>query len=190
MIEEIGVARTDVGVGQVFVYLERSGGHPLAVFVIASVLSDFADVDFGVEIGGESLVVVACVAIDNVQIVHFVEMVLGCIGGIDTTYAGVESATEDSGEAGLFEALLVGPLPAVFEVGFILRLIVSRIQIVHSGLQAGFHDGEVLIGECHVDDNIGFETVEKGYQFVYIVSIDLCGLYGRIADGLSDGVTF
>lgn len=117
-------------------------------------------------------------------------MMLGCVGCIYAAYARVEAATEDGGQAGVLEAFLVGPLPAVFEVGHVLGLVVGCVQIVDAGLQTGFHDGQVLVGQGHVDDDFGFEAVEECYQFVHVVRVDLCCLDIGIADGLHDGVAF
>ncbi len=111
MIEEIAVALADVGIGEGLVYFERAGGHPFAVLIVAAVLSDLADVDFGVEIGGESLAVVTSVAVHDVEILHVGEIMLGCIGCEYTRYSRVKTAAEDGGEAGFLETLLVGPLP-------------------------------------------------------------------------------
>ena len=70
VIEQIAFTRADARVGERSVYLQRSGGHPFAVLPVASVLSDFPDVDFGVEVGGKSFSVVSGIAVDDVEIFH------------------------------------------------------------------------------------------------------------------------
>ena len=70
---------------------QRFGFEPLSVFVVQALLGYLAYVDFGIEVGCEGLVVVSGVAVDNVEIVNFVEMVLGSVCRVDATYAWVES---------------------------------------------------------------------------------------------------
>ena len=72
----------------------------------------------------------------------------------------------------------------------ILRFIVSGIQVVHPALQAGLHDGEVLVREGHVNHNIRTEAIEEVNQIIYIVGIHLCGLDIGVTDSLDNGVTF
>ena len=91
--------------------LERTGSHPLAVLIIPAVLCDFADVDFGIEVGGKRLAVISGIAIHNVEIVHFREMVLSRIGGEHARHTRVEAAAEDCRQSRLFEAFAVSPLP-------------------------------------------------------------------------------
>ena len=61
------------------VKFEWTSSNPLTILPVASVLSDFADVDFRVEVGSKSFVVVTSVAVDDVEIVHFVEMVFSSL---------------------------------------------------------------------------------------------------------------
>ncbi len=70
------------------------GFDPFAVEPIFASLGDFADVYFGVEVGCKCFVVVACVAVYDVEVVDFVEVVFCCIGCVDACYAWVESASE------------------------------------------------------------------------------------------------
>ncbi len=111
VVQQVAVTRSDVGVGQVLVNLQRLRLHPLAVLPVESLLCDFADVDLGVEVGGEGLVVVAGIAVYDVQILDFLEVVLGGVCRIDAGHARVEAAAQDGCQSGLFEALAVGPLP-------------------------------------------------------------------------------
>ena len=66
VVHEIAVAWADVGVGNVAVHGQRFGFNPLSILVIKSLLCDFANVDFGIEVRCKSLVVVACIAIDDI----------------------------------------------------------------------------------------------------------------------------
>ena len=146
MIHEVAVACTYIGVCKRLVYFQRAGGNPFAVLPVASVLSDLTDVDFRIEIGGKSFAVVAGVAVNDVQSFHGLEMVFGGIGCEYPADTRVKAAAEYGGEACIGKALAVSPLPRVFEVGFIAWFVVGRVQVVDAALQAGLHDGEVLIG--------------------------------------------
>lgn len=110
MIQKIRITRTDVRISQVFVEFQRLGSNPLSVFVITSVLCDFADVDFRIEVGSESLVVISGIAVYDVQVVDFIEMMFCCVCGIYSTYSRVESATQNGSQSGIFKAFLVCPL--------------------------------------------------------------------------------
>ena len=99
-------------------------------------------------------------------------MVRGRVGSEHAAHSGVESASEDGREAGFLEALAVGPLPGVFEVRFVARFVVGRVKVVDAAAQACFHDGEVLVGERHVDYHFGLVAFEKGYNLLHVVGVD------------------
>ena len=188
VMEQIALLRSYLRICERLVDFERLGLHPLSVFPVEALLSDLADVDFGVEVGSESLVVVACIAVDDVEILDFVEVMLGGIGGEDACNTGVEATAEDSCQAGIFKALLVSPLPRVLEVSLVLRLVVGGVEIRASASQTCLHDGEVLIGQCEVDDELWLVVVEERLELLYIVGIHLSGLDVRVADSLNDAV--
>ena len=190
MIHEVTFARPDFGIGERFVDFERTGLNPFAILVIAALLGDFADVDFGVEVGGESLAVIAGVAVDDVEVVHLLEVMLGGIGSVDAAHTWVEAAAQNGCQTSLLEAFAVGPLPAVLEVSLVAWLVVGGVEVVHAALQAGLHDGEVLIGQGEVDDQVWFVTVEQGHEFVDAVGIDLVGGDIGFANGLGHGIAF
>ena len=102
-------------------------------------------------------------------------MVLGGISGVDACHTGVESTTEDSSQAGFLKTFAVGPLPAVFKVSLVAWLVVSGIEVVYSTFEASIHNGEVLIGKSHVDDNVGTMTLEKFNELRHTVGINLAG---------------
>ncbi len=81
MVEQVALTLPDAGIGQRGVNLERACGHPLAILPVTAVLCDFADVDFRVEVGGESLAVVSGIAVDDVEGLHLREIVLGRVSG-------------------------------------------------------------------------------------------------------------
>ena len=57
----------------------------------------FADIYFGVEVGCECFVMIAGIAVYDVEIVYLVEMVFCGIGCECLRNSGVESASEDGG---------------------------------------------------------------------------------------------
>ena len=160
VIKKIRVTRTDVRVCQVFVDFQRTGSYPFAIFIIASVLCNLANVDLRIEVCSKSLMMVTCIAVYNVQILNLIKIMFSCISSIDTASSRVESAAEDSCQTCFFETIVISPLPAVFKMSFIFRLIVGGVQIVHSGFQTSFHNRQILIRESHINHHFGFEIVE------------------------------
>ena len=176
MVQQVAFLRTDVGVVQRLVNLHGFCLDVLAILVVQSLLCNLADVDFGVEVGGKSLVVVARIAVHDVEVLYLVEVVLGCVGREDARHARVETTSQDGTEASLLETLAVGPLPGVLEVGFILRLVVGRVQVVATRLEAGLHDGEVLIGQGQVHHEFRLVAAHQRHELLHAVGIHLrCG---------------
>ncbi len=186
MVDDVGFALADAGIIERPVDFVGLGDDPLAVLEVTPLLGDLADVDFGVEIGGESHPVVTGVAIDDVEVMDFVEMMLGGIGGEDGRDARVETAAEDSGEPGSLEPVLISPLPRILE----MRLVIGRIEVIAPALEAGIHDGEVLVRQGDVDDDVGLERPEQFAQLGDAVGVDLRGLDPSPADGGGHGVAF
>eukprot|EP00975_Prorocentrum_lima_P056312 11808615-Prorocentrum_lima.AAC.1 len=75
---------------------QRTGSYPFAIFIIASVLRNFADVDFRIEVRSKCFMMVTRITVYNVQILNLIKIMFSCISGIDATYSRVESATENS----------------------------------------------------------------------------------------------
>ena len=190
VIHEVRLARPNIRVVQRLMYGERLRLMPLSVLEIAALLGDLADVDLRVEVGGESLVMVAGVAVDDVERVKLVEVVLGGVGREDARHAGVEAAAEDGGQAGLAEAILVGPLPTVFVFGFVERLIVGRVEVADAVFEAGVHDVEILIRQGEVDHQFGAEVLEEAHQFVLVVGVHLSRAYAYVLNVLRDAIAF
>ena len=132
------------------VYLVRFGHHPLAVLVVTAFLSHLADIDFGVEVRGESHAVIAGVAVHDIEVVNLVEMVFGGIGGENSCHSRIEAAAQNSRQPFLLEALLIGPLPRILEMRLVLGFVIGCIEVVHPALQAGVHDGQILVGKSQV----------------------------------------
>ena len=61
---------------------------PMAVLPVAAGGGDFAEVDLGVEVGGESIAVVAAVAVEDVDGVDGVELVLLGVGAVSWVTPG------------------------------------------------------------------------------------------------------
>ena len=190
VVDHIRLALADTRVIERTVYLMRLGGNPLAVLEITPFLRHLADVDLGIEVRGESHAVVARVAIHDVEVVDLVEMVLGGIGREDGRHARVEAAAEDRREARSLEAVLIGPLPRVFEMCLVLRLVVGCVEVVAAAFEAGVHDRKVLVRKRHVDHDVGFERAEQFAQLRHAVCVDLGGLHAVAADGGRNGVAF
>ena len=73
----------------------------------------------------------------------------------------------------------------------VARLVVGRVEIVDTALQASVHDGEVLIGEGHIDHHLGVVAAEKGAHFLHFVGIDGVGADQRqLAAGLGGGLLY
>ena len=95
MMEQVALFRTNVGVGEWLVNFKRLCFNPTAIFPIKSLLCNFTNVDFGIEIGGKGIVVVTCIAVDNVKILNLVKMMLGSIGCVNACYTGVKATTQN-----------------------------------------------------------------------------------------------
>ena len=172
---------------------ERRGSLPGAVFPVAGVSGDFADVDFGVEVGGKGQAVVAGVGVDDVEFVDFIEQVFLDIGGEDVSNAGVKTAAEQRHDAALTEAVFIGPLPFVFEFGFFRRFVVGGVEVVNAGSEAGIHDVQILVGQGDVKDELRAQFFEQAGKRGDVVGINLAGINGHAVfclDGSGDGVAF
>ena len=176
VVEEVRLTHPDIGIGQGLVDLLRLGLAPLPILVVLTLLSDLADVDLGIEVRGEGLVVVPTVAVYDIEVVDLIEVVLGSIGGEDPGHPWVEATAQDSRQPSFFEALLVGPLPAVLELSLVERLIVRRVEVVDACLEASIHDMEVLIGQSDIDDQLWLEGLHQSDELGDVISVDGCRL--------------
>src|SRR5690606_23459846 len=136
---------------QRLMYLMWPSIDPLTVFPVLTLLRYFADIDFSVEIRRKGLTMIACVAVNNVEIVNLLEMVLRCISSIDIGNSGVKAAAQDCSEPCFFELVLICPLPFVFKLGFVLWLIVGCVKVSYSSFKTGIHYSQILIGEGYID---------------------------------------
>ena len=190
MVDDVRLALADLGIVQRTVDLVRLGNDPLAVLIVAALLGHLADVDLRVEVRGEGHAVVTGVAVHDIEVVDLVEVVFGGIGREDGRHARIEAAAEDGRQAGSLEAILVGPLPRILEMGLVLGLVVGRIEVVAATLEAGIHDRQILIRERHVDHDVGLEGPEEFAQLRHVVGVDLGGLHPVASDGRGNGIAF
>ena len=181
---------------EVVLPLDAHGGdfHPVAVLPVGAGGGHLPQVHFGVEVGGEGIAVVAAVAVQDVDGVDLVEQVLLGVGAVGLGDAGVKAGAQQSGEAGLLELLLVGPLVGVVEVGGetlllaallvvgapggvgeVLGLVVGGIQVVDAALQAGVHNGQILVGQGDVHHQVGLVLPDKGCHLGCVVGVHLGG---------------
>ena len=174
---------------------QRRAFDPLSVLPVTRVRRHFAQIDLGVEVGGEGQARVAAVAVQDVQRLDGIQQVLLDVGGEDRGHAGIEARTQQGHQTGVLETVLIGPLPLVFELGLVARLVVGGVQIVHARRQAGVHDRQVLIGQGQVHDQFGLHLLDQRRGRRHVVSVNgrrvdvdaearLHGLGDRIALGL------
>ena len=142
------------------------------------------------QVGGERLAVVAVVAVHDVQVVDFLEVVLGVVRGERLGGAGVEAAAEQRHQALLPEAVLVGPLPGVLELGDVLGFVVGGVEVVHAGFEAGVHDGQVLVRKGHIDAEGGLEILHQSHQLGNHIGIHGSGRHMAFTDFGRDAIAF
>ena len=190
MVHEITLTRAYIRIGDGLMDSQRLGFEPLSVLIVEALLGYLADIDFRVKISGKSLVMVASIAVYDIQVMDFVKIVLSGIGSIDAAYARVKTTTQNSGKSGFLELVLISPLPAILEVSLVLRFVVGGVQIVAATGQTGIHDGEVLIRQGQVDNQLGLEAIEEHLELLYIIGIHLGGLNIWVAYRLDYLVAF
>lgn len=171
VVQHKALAGGDFGIVDVLSDFQGLRLHPLAVFPVAAIRGDLADVDFRVEVRGEGLAVVAVVAVHDVEVMDFREVVLGVVGGEHVRRAGIETAAQQRHQARLLEALSVGPLPGILELRHVPRLIVGGVEVMHARFQAGVHDRKVLVGQGHIDDEFGTKFADQGGEFGHVVRV-------------------
>ena len=88
VVEQVHVLAADLV--EVVLPLDGHGGDfdPVAVLPVGAGRGNLAQVDLGIEVGGERVAVVAAVAVQNVDGVDLVEQVLLGIGAVGLRHAG------------------------------------------------------------------------------------------------------
>ena len=156
------------------------------------------------------MAVVAAVAVEDVDGVDFIEQMLLCVSAVRLRYARIEAGAEQRGQTGLLELLLVRPLPRVVKVRGkalvlaallvdgaplrivgVLRLVVCGVHVVDAALEARIHNGQILIRQSDIHDDVRLVLVDERAQLVHVVRVHLCGAdFGRCraVELLLDGV--
>ena len=109
-------------------------------------------------------------------------MVFSGISRKNSGNARIETASENGGQSFFLKTILISPLPAIFKLSLVFRLVVRRIQIIHPTFQASIHNRQVLIGQSHIHNNIGLKRTHQGAQFGNIVGIHSRRLYPVTTD--------
>src|SRR3546814_11377092 len=122
-----------------FPYTTLFRSDPVTIFPVARDRGDFANVDFGVEVGREVLAMIAAVAIEDVERVDALEMMLFEPGGEDARHAGVEARAEQRHQARVLEAVLIRPLPVSFELRSLARFVIGGVHIIRAVRQVPLH---------------------------------------------------
>ena len=173
----------------------------MAVLPVAAGGRHLAQVDLRVEVGGKGIAVVAAVAVQDVDGVNGVELMLLGVGAVSLGDTRVKAAAQQGGEAGFLKLLGVGPLPAVIKVGReagflaallvdgtpfrvvgVLRLIVGGVHVVDAAGKARVHDGQVLIGQGDVHHQVRLVGLDEGNDLFGLVGVHLGG--GDLGGGL------
>ena len=61
-------------------------------------------------------------------------------------------------------AFTISPLPLVLKLCSIFRFVIRSVHIVRLGCKAGIHNGQILVGKCHVDHNIRLFLFDQSNQ--------------------------
>ena len=153
----------------------------------------FADVNFGIEIGGESLTMIAAVAIKNVERVNPFKMMFLEVRRKNAGHAGVKAGAEQRHQPCGLEAFLIRPLPMIFELCDIERFVIRGIHVIHAGGQTRIHDMQVLIGQSEIDDQSRLDLVQQSGGRGNVIGVNLIGVdanAGPLLDRCGNGIAF
>ena len=176
-----------------FMFLARLSSSSWCRRYIA-VSRNFAQINFGIEIRGKGIAVIPAVAVEDIDRFNGIKIVLLRIGAENLRYARVKTGPQQGADAGIFIFFEVVPLVRIIEISgksFLLyalfvvcapygiirvfTFIIRRIDIMNFGLQTGFHDRKILIGQGHVQYGDGFKLIDQSYQLFHAVGIDFGG---------------
>ena len=129
---------------------------------------------------------VAAVTVEDIDVVDLIELMLQRICGENTRYARIESGAEKRRDTGLLKSVMVCPLPLIFELCRVERLVVCGIDIRSLGRQACVHDGQILVRKREVQANVRLELFHDGNKLRYLICVDLT----RVDDGLCRRLEF
>ena len=69
-------------------------------------------------------------------------------------------------------------------MGLVLGLVVGRVEVIDAGLQTGLHDGQVLIGQRHIDADDGLVLSEQFHKLGHLVGVHAVSDYLHAMTGL------
>ena len=72
---------------------QRTGLHPLTIFIITAILCNLADIDFRIEVGGKCHTMITGVTIYDIQIVDFIKMMFSRISCKDSRNTRIKTTT-------------------------------------------------------------------------------------------------
>jgi hypothetical protein len=130
----------------------------------------------GLKLVANALVVASGVGIQYIDESHRVEIFFQNVCAVGVGDSRVKSRAEYRHDAGFFILLFICPLPGVFEMRLVSWLVVGGIYIVDLGLEAGVHDGEVLVGKGDVDHDLRLYFLDQSSDFLREVSVYDVGL--------------
>jgi len=140
-------------------------------------LDELAEVDLGVEVGGEVLAVAAGIDVEDVDGVDGIEEVLRRQGAVGVDHAGVETDAEDGREALGLAAVLALPfvvgIPGRVLADLVRFLVNGRIHVHRAGLQAGLQDRHIHEGIAEVDDDLGAGLADQPRRRRDVQGVDL-----------------
>ena len=168
--------------------------YPVTVLPVAAGSRHLAQIDLRVKVGGEGIAVVAAVAVQNVDRINGIELMLFGVGTVSLGHARVKAAAQQGGQTGFLELFGVSPLPAVIKVGReagllaalfvdgaplrvvgVLGLVVGGIHVVDAAGKAGIHNGQILIRQGDVHYQIGLVRLDESDDLFHLVCVHLCG---------------
>ena len=177
VVQKVHILLADLLKVVLSLYLHRFGFYPLAVLDITALCRYLTDIYLGVEVSSERITVIAAVAVEDIDVVYLIKVMLLCIGAEHTRYTGVKSASEKRCDARLFKLFPIRPLILVFKLGCIGVLVVCRIDIVCLCFKTSVHYCKILIRKRNIYYNIGLFLVYKCDEFGNIVCVNLCSCY-------------
>ena len=128
---------------------------------------------------------IAAVAIQNVELADRLQLVLLQPHGKHAGDAGVKARTQQRHQALFLEPVVIGPLPAVFELRLVLGFIVRGIEVIDARRQTGIHDRQILIRQRQIDDQLGRNLFDQASERRNFLGVDFIGL-DRLAGALLD----
>ena len=100
-------------------------------------------------------------------------MVLQCIRTEHPCHARIKSAAEECRDPSVLKTLPIRPLPAVFKMRRVFRLVICRIHIWHLRGQTRIHDMQILIRKRQIQHHVGRIGCDQRRQRCHVVRIDL-----------------